>query len=304
MQVKIIKIDPAMTIEESDQLEGKMIDVRMLKRPVINYDCDVYDTESGKCLAKFRKNVIPLNLCTSAYENLLPAATLTDSRATAGAGKGDNGKASTYRIRKDGSTSRQIVTTGAKINSGVAGYFDRSGRPGMQHCRLTAFTKNHFEKFVNALPIVKFVDSMYKKLMPKEYKLQRGIADNTAQDFVINDTAFTTVTVNKNYRTAIHKDSGDFKDGFGNLVALRVGQFEGCYLTLPRWGVGFDLQNGDLLLMDVHQWHGNTPMVKIDKNATRLSLVMYYREGMKHCGSAKQELNRVKNRKKGDPLNG
>ena len=126
--------------------------------------------------------------------------------------------------------------------------------------------------------------------------------DSTSEDFVIPGTSFTTVTVNKNYRTAVHKDSGDFKGGFGNLVALRKGYFEGGVICLVRWGIGFDLQNGDLLLMDVHQWHANTPLKLVDPKAVRLSLVMYYRENMIKCGTAKQELKKVKNRKKGDKL--
>jgi hypothetical protein len=71
-----------------------------------------------------------------------------------------------------------------------------------------------------------------------------------------------------------------------------------------RWGIGFDLQNGDLLLTNVHEWHGNTPMIKLEPKATRLSLVMYYRENMIHCESMEKEINRTKNRKRGERLNG
>jgi hypothetical protein len=65
--------------------------------------------------------------------------------------------------------------------------------------------------------------------------------------------------------------------------------------------VAFDMQNGDVLLVDVHQWHGNTP-IKADPGAVRLSLVMYYREKMIHCGTMEEELKRVQKRKKGDKL--
>ena len=67
--------------------------------------------------------------------------------------------------------------------------------------------------------------------------------------------------------------------------------------------MAFDLQNCDLLLVDVHQWHGNTPIQKIDNNATRVSLVMYYRENMISCGTADEEVDRAKNRKAGTKLN-
>ena len=32
--------------------------------------------------------------------------------------------------------------------------------------------------------------------------------------------------------------------------------------------------------MDVHEWHGNLPMVPIDKDAKRLSIVCYLRKNL------------------------
>lgn len=297
MKVQVLKVNPLMTEKESDEWEGRFL-VREDCKTLITYDADVYDKESGKCLAKFRKGLIPGSICDSAYKNLYKAATETDSRGIAG-GKDETGRASSYRILKNGRRSNQTIAKNF-TNSGIAGFYDRTTR--FPYCRLTAFTHHHMDKFKEAYPMIKFVDNLYNDLMPKEYARQRAVADDTSQDFIIPNTAFSTITVNRNYITAVHKDSGDFKGGFGNLVALRKGKYDGCYLTLPRWGVGFDLQNKDVLLMDVHQWHGNTPMTNKDTNATRLSLVMYYRENMIKCGTAQQELNRAKKRKKGDSL--
>ena len=56
------------------------------------------------------------------------------------------------------------------------------------------------------------------------------------------------------------------------------------------------MQNLDLLLVDVHQWHGNTQITKIDKDATRISLVMYYRKKMIECGTVNEELKKAKAR--------
>ena len=124
--------------------------------------------------------------------------------------------------------------------SGIIGYFDRN--PRFPYCRQTAFNEKQFSKFKEAYPIIKFVDVKYKELMPEHYELQRKMADETSQDFVITDTAFTTVTVNKNWQTAIHTDSGDFERGFGNLVVLRKGKYVGGYFVVPKWGVAFDIQ--------------------------------------------------------------
>lgn len=294
--IRKIKVKPYLTEEQADKMAGKFVrdeDCKML----IREDADVYCAETGILLAVFRKNVIPIQVQVKAYDNLLAAATSTDSRGTAGGG--DEEGVSKLRVNKNGRVSKQSIAKNF-VNSGVAGYYDRSTR--FPNCRLTAFNKHHFDKFKKAYPIIKFVNDMFKQLVPARYKVQEQMATKTSKDFLIPGTVFTTVTVNKDYQTAIHKDAGDLKGGFGNLVALRKGQFDGCYFVLVRWGVGFDLCNGDVLLTDVHQWHGNTPMRKLNEEATRLSLVMYYREKMIKCGTMKQELHRVQKRKKGEAL--
>lgn len=264
-------------------------------RTLVTEDADVYDKETGRCIAKFRKAVIPGKVQEAAFKALLPAAKTTHNRGTSG-GKDETGRGSMFRPLKDGKVSKTIIAKNP-VDSGIVGYFDRTART--PNCRLTAFNQQHLDKFKAAYPIIKVVDNFYKDLMPVEYAKQKKMADKTSQDFVIKATSFTTVTVNKNWQTAVHKDAGDYREGFGNLVALRKGQFHGGYFVVVRWGVGFDLQNGDLLLVDVHQWHGNTPIFYDDRNAVRLSLVMYYREKMIHCGTMKEELERAKRRTSG-----
>ena len=78
--------------------------------------------------------------------------------------------------------------------------------------------------------------------------------------FVIKNTAFSTLTINHNWRTALHKDTGDFKEGFGNLTVIERGKYHGGYTVFPQYGIGINLRNSDFCAMDVHQWHANTPM--------------------------------------------
>ena len=296
--IKTFNLKPRLDNQQVKKLAGTLLTDKDYNT-LITYDADVYDSETGKCIAKFRKKVIPNNIAKNAYDSLKGAATQTTNRGVGG-GKDETGKMSGYDIRKDGVRSN---TTRAKtyVNSGIIGYFDRNAR--FPYCRQTSFNEKEFSKFKKAYPIIKFVDTKYKELMPDYYKKQREVADKTSQDFVIKDTAFTTVTVNSNWQTAVHTDKGDFEEGFGNLVALRKGRYTGGYFVIPKWGVAFDLQNCDLLLCDVHQWHGNTPINKIDKDAKRVSLVMYYRKNMISCGSAAEEVQKAKTRVLGTKLN-
>jgi hypothetical protein len=56
--------------------------------------------------------------------------------------------------------------------------------------------------------------------------------------------------------------------------------------------------SGDVLLADVHQWHGNTPLI-LHPGAERISIVLYYREKMQYCGTESQELETAKRRTEG-----
>lgn len=276
---------------------------------LIQEDTDVM-TEDGRWLLRFRKNVIPTNIAAQAYKNLRKAASLNDNRGMAsgpveisktrnpnavGVVKGTRFK----EIKKDGTLTKQ--TRANRVHSGVIGFFDRNAR--FPYCRQTAFNENHLKEFVGSLPFVRYVDELYRELMPEAYKLQREIADNTSQDFVIKGTSFTTVTVNKNFQTAVHKDAGDFEHGFGNLSVLQAGHYDGGYTVFPQYRVAVDVRSCDLLLMDVHKWHGNTPLIAKTPNFERISLVMYYRENMIKCKSAEEEQELAKRRKPGTKLN-
>jgi hypothetical protein len=91
----------------------------------------------------------------------------------------------------------------------------------------------------------------------------------------VADTAFSSVTINRNFQTALHMDDGDFREGYGNLSVIERGQYTGGATIFPRYKVGFNVRTGDFLAMDVHEWHCNTAMYetpedKAYNNRTRL----------------------------------
>lgn len=275
---------------------------------LIQEDCDVI-TDNGKFLLRFRKRVIPEKIAEVAYNNLRNAASKNDNRGLAGGmvdvNKVRNANAvgvargTKFReVKRDGTLSTQQRSN--IVNSGIIGFFDRGTR--YPYCRQTAFNEKHLLKFIGALPFVRWVDKLYAELMPEQYKLQREMADNTHPDFVIKDTSFTTVTVNKNFQTAVHKDAGDFRHGFGNLSVLQAGYYDGGYTVFPQYRIAVDVRSCDLLLMNVHEWHGNTPIIGRSAIYERVSLVMYYRENMINCKSAEEEAQIAKRRARGTKL--
>ena len=177
---------------------------------------------------------------------------------------------------------------GNTSQSNIIGYYDKRDRnlgANAPPCRTTAFTSQQVDKWTKVIPIIEAIDKQFKKLIPKNHKIQYDEAHKTK--YVIKDTAFSTVTINYNWRTALHKDAGDLKEGFGNLVVCEEGNYKGGCTGFPQFKVAIDVRNGDFLAMDVHEWHCNTKITSDTPDYTRLSLVAYLREKMIKCKNDK-----------------
>ena len=280
------KLKKQLTDEQTEKLKGKYLNDKNYDL-LITEDADGYDV-NGNLLFRFRKNAMPLETLMLGVNSFKDSIEVTESRGYA---SGSSHK----RIRKDGSVSN--ITVGNKVESGSVGYMDSSAM--VKYCRKTAFAKNYFDKFKQGIPFVQFIDKKYKELCPAHYAKQKSIADGTNKNYIIDDTSFTTVTVNKNFRTAVHQDAGDYPDGFGNLIAYREGDWTGGYFCLPQYKVAIDLQNTDMLFVDVHQWHGNTDFINANEDFLRISFVLYYREYMYKCKQPAEELLNMKMDKTG-----
>lgn len=265
---------------ETELFKGKFMEERHFPI-VLKDDADVQD-EAGNYIIRFRKNVLSHKAIDDAYDALKEfiTHTSTDRGIASGSGKG--------------------VLTGAKkpVMSNILGYFDkwsvsqkstfkRSGIKMPGQCRLCAFNVKFPDKWKRVVPLIQEIDAQYEKLCPTEHADQFKAAKQTP--YHIRGTSFSTITTNLNFRTAAHTDSGDWPNGFGNLVVIEKGSsYEGNYTGFPQYGCAVDCRNGDFVAMDVHEVHGNTPMKPKDDTSKRLSLVSYLREGIiKKCKGGK-----------------
>lgn len=257
-----------------------------------------------KLLVKFRKNVIPDELCKVGIANLKKAAMKKHDNRGAAAGPLDPKKmplyakdpsmwieASKFRIKQYKSLVNGTLVNnslGNQSTSNIIGYFDKPDRNIKENappCRETAFTSQQVNKWKKCIPLIQSIDKQFKLLVPDRYAVQHKRAHATP--FHIKGTSFSTVTINYNWRTGLHTDKGDLPEGFGNLVVLEEGKYEGGYTGFPQYGICVDARNGDFLGMNVHEWHSNTEIKPITKDYTRLSLVCYLREKMIRCKGLK-----------------
>jgi len=300
--MKTIKLSPVMEENEANELIGTFMDNSFIKH-LIEEDTEVYK-ENGDLLCVLKKNAVPDEISEKARASFRKSVQPSDNRGNAA---GDISKL--YKIGDkighhtigaiDGNRFQAVdkngllskTTRALPVQSSVIGYMDRY--PRMPYCRTTAFTQKHFEEYKLCVPYIKSINDVFSKYAPHRYKIQKAMADASSQDHIIKDTAFSTVTVNKNFRTAAHKDAGDLKQGFGNLGVISRGKYNGFITVIPKYGVGLNVGHGDVALFDVHEVHGNTEVEKISY-FERISVVCYYREKMIYCGSKEYELERAR----------
>ena len=233
---------------------------------IINYNADVYN-DQGELLLRFRKNVLTNEHIDDFYTNTIDFAKKTTNNRGSAIG-----------------STKKNVKDNPKVQTNIIGFFDKfspkqkfmlKAHPNILDVRETRFNKIYPNKFKQAYPLIKEIDELYSKLVPDKYAEQRKKANQTF--FKINNTSFSTVTLNLNFQTTIHTDKGDDPEGFGNLAVIEHGKYSGGETCFPEYGIGVDVRTADILFMDVHIPHGNLPIVKHTPDAQRLSVVCYLR---------------------------
>lgn len=193
--------------------------------------------------------------------------------------------------------SNQTRSYTMPIASAIAGAMDPIGQT--RYCRLTAWTGANLPSWELLHPLLQQVAANFREQVPERYAAQLAVVEKTDPAWVVPRTPFTTITVNNSYPTGAHTDSGDLDAGFSTIACLRRGSFTGGRLVFPQYRIAADMRHGDLMLMDAHQWHGNTPLtcqcgVKMNGccdvcGAERISVVSYYRTKLADCGSPEEE---------------
>lgn len=190
------------------------------------------------------------------------------------------------RVKRNPASSR-TRTLGAILPSYVIGAVDPMG----QHrwCRETVWTAAHVREFKQLRPLLQSVSAHFQAQVPDRFAVQLREAQRTKPEWVIPGTPFTTLTINLTYPTGVHTDKGDLETGFSTIAVFRNGNYNGGRLVFPRFRVAVDMHDGDLILMDAHEHHGNTHIVDKDADAERISVVAYFRTKMVRCGTRAEE---------------
>lgn len=262
---------------------------------IIDSDVKIMDSDTGDIIGILKKNCIPKDQCKVAYDILMPVArsNSNSNRGIAGGLLDMNkvklarpnfqvGKMTAFRVYPKLKTGEIGKTHYCNpVSSSIVGWTDIPKRDDKSvKCRMTAYTAKNFEKFEETFPFFETIDDNYKKLAPEHHARQMKYSDGTVA--MIGKTSFSTITLNHKFRTALHKDAGDYKEGLGAFCVTQSAK-TGGELLFPEYGLAVRVSTGDLFLFNSHLWHCTAPIECDD----RLTFVCYLRFNIpKNCPKA------------------
>jgi hypothetical protein len=172
-------------------LEGKFLDSSAYDGQPVARDAVVYKP-NGDVLFKLVRNALPLDLCKTAWKALRSVS--ADAA---------------HRIVASGGAARKMNGVSA-----VVGFLNRTGRHGLDYCRLTSWSMGNPNRFAQAIPFFQAIDRVFQRHMPERHAAQMAKVRQTDPAFMIHRTAFTTVTVNKGFANAVSTDEAKISNEF------------------------------------------------------------------------------------------
>ena len=286
MSIKKIILKEAYTNVELGKKRGEFFDDTGYTE--LNCDCDVYDENEG-FICKIRKNLFNTDIIDN-YDNIYFG--LNHNRGLSSGEVNEElvklkykdnfirkGKYKYIRLTNAGKESKYNLCN--PVRSNIVGYFDYNIYDEHKNkTRNIKITSNTNEKSLDTLePITRKVDNLYKNLMPVQYyETKKNLQDMGYQEYLYGDCLISTITINTDFRTGLHKDGNNFAK-YGMMVVLNDGEehFKGGELLLPRYKAKCCLNSGDFIMFaNGDAYHTNNEIV----GGNRWSFVFYIRENI------------------------
>ena len=142
----------------------------------------------------------------------------------------------------------------------------------------SGWVKDNPKKWEELQDIAKWNERAFEKANSEVYHKQKSFCEKFIEpEYRIGNGIFTTMSANRYHvgqsaKMAAHVDSGDLNAGMTTMSHFREGDYEGAYLTFPRYGIAIDAPDNSVIIADSNQLHGVT---QIKGTGQRFTCVAY-----------------------------
>tara|TARA_R110002167_G_scaffold318797_1_gene524472 strand:+ start:1686 stop:2519 length:834 start_codon:yes stop_codon:yes gene_type:complete len=166
-------------------------------------------------------------------------------------------------------------------------------------CRFSSKTSEEKQNTNKLFTFQETLCGIYKKHLPELYEYDLQQARKTVNDdYRLIDTPYTTANINVNHAIKYHKDSGNIKESYSNVLILKE-HCTGGELVLPEYRIALEQSDGALCIFSGQkEIHGVMPIKPYKKNYYRASIVYYTLAQLEHCYPYKEEASRLNIKKR------
>jgi hypothetical protein len=166
-------------------------------------------------------------------------------------------------------------------------------------CRFSNKTSEEKDNTNKLFTFQETLCKIYKEHLPElyEYDLQKA-RETVNDDYRLIDTPYTTANINVNHAIKYHRDSGNIKNSYSNVLILKE-YCTGGELVLPEYRIALEQSDGALCIFSGQkEIHGVMPIKPYKENFYRASIVYYTMAQLEHCYPYKEEVSRLNIKKR------
>ena len=264
-----------LTEEAYEQVISPIEDTAIFKPGASLYDdvplayvvCDAYpDTKVVDCLKTIEETTkMRANASGPILEEEMKAKGITEYKLRS---------PNSYQVKtKKGEWG--MIAYANEIHSVMAGWKRGRFTGGIE---ASGWTKDNPEKFEILKDIPLYNEKAFEKVDLNRYESQKIFAE-TSISSEHRVGIVTTLSMNRysalglgSKGMSVHVDSGDTEAGMTTMCHFRDGEYEGAYLTFPRYKIAIDAPDNSVIIADSLELHGVTP---IRGEGTRYTCVAY-----------------------------
>jgi hypothetical protein len=162
------------------------------------------------------------------------------------------------------------------------------------YCRFTAATTQDPVAWAGAQAVCRMLAGLYAEHLPEAFAAHMASSANVRPEWLIDGTPWATLNFNYNFAIPYHRDSGNERAVFSNVLIARRGVVGGR-LNLPEFGVALAQRDGHVVIFDGQAVvHGVTPLRRVVAGGYRISLVAYTMQQMRACLAPGDEMARAR----------
>ncbi len=190
--------------------------------------------------------------------------------------------------------NKSTRVSGLSTESSIFGFQPPVPIRARPFCSITGIAQQYpkidqFMGFYCKKYIMPLFENQYKHNLVEHYEAIKDVKP----EWLMKGIPFTGGVINNSNQLNYHTDIQNLKGSINAMIYFQK-DTDGGELVVPKWGASIKPKDGYVLLFRNDLVHGVAPIIKLNKDSYRYSIVYYANAGMDKCGTLQEEMEKAR----------